>query len=176
MGAAVSEDSAANSPGDQARRKRPVKLVATPFGPPLPQFQAYHTSVVVSDMEFAFSSRGIVFQAGIQSHNQFSAKPVVTDLGFTTVSRKELIDLLKPHFRPGSYDLLRKNCNSFTDCALAVLLGTRLDEKYRTLERIGAAADKYVGIVSGLSGGKYRPNPRADSFQTCKVVAKLQSH
>merc|ERR1719210_2582401 len=80
---------------------------------------------------------------------------------------------LQPHFLPGTYDLLRKNCNSFSDCALAYLLGMRLDDKYRAPEKLGAQWDKYIGIVRNFSGGCYQPNPLADGFQSCKVVGKL---
>mmetsp|Transcript_94887 Transcript_94887/g.306303 ORF Transcript_94887/g.306303 Transcript_94887/m.306303 type:complete len:185 (-) Transcript_94887:144-698(-) len=153
--------------------KRKVRLAATPFGPPLPQCQAYHTSIVVGEMEFAFSSKGIEARRGIQSHIPFPGNPTVTNIGFTNVPRSVMVKVLRPFFLPGSYDLLRKNCNSFSDCALFLLLGVRLDEKYRTLEKIGEMADKYTGIVSNLTGGKYKPNPKADAFQSSQVLAQL---
>eukprot|EP00418_Pyrodinium_bahamense_P080007 CAMPEP_0179060558 /NCGR_PEP_ID=MMETSP0796-20121207/25928_1 /TAXON_ID=73915 /ORGANISM="Pyrodinium bahamense, Strain pbaha01" /LENGTH=176 /DNA_ID=CAMNT_0020757345 /DNA_START=118 /DNA_END=648 /DNA_ORIENTATION=+ len=155
-------------------QKRCVKLAATAFGPPLPNLQAYHTSIVVADMEFAFSSKGIEARNGIQSHNAFRDNPTITELGFTSMSRTAMVQTLRPYFLPGSYDLLRKNCNSFTDCALFYLTGKRLDQKYRALEKIGALMDSYGGAISALSGGKYKPNPQADTFQSCKVVALIK--
>jgi len=144
--------------------------VATPFGPSLPTLQAYHTSIVLGDTEFAFSSKGIEGTNGIQSHIPFRANPTITDVGFTEISRSMFVKALRPYFLPGSYDLLRKNCNSFSDCALFFLMGVRLEDRYRALEKLGALADKYSGVVSNLSGGKYRPNPKADAFCSRKVV------
>ncbi|CAK0861181.1 unnamed protein product, partial [Prorocentrum cordatum] len=68
--------------------KRRVQLAATPIGPPLPQMlQSYHTSVIIDDMEFSFSGRGIDQLRGTQSHIPFSGKPEVTDLGYTKLPR-----------------------------------------------------------------------------------------
>merc|ERR1719510_412125 len=86
-----------------------------------------------------------------------------------------MIAVLRPHFLPGTYDLLRKNCNSFSDCALFVLLGRRLDEKYRSLEKIGAEWDKHMGLIQNFTGGNYKPNPQADGFRSCMVVAQLEA-
>jgi hypothetical protein len=99
--------------------------------------------------------------------------PVITELGYTTMPRRKLVEALKPHFGPGSYDLLRKNCNSFSDCALYFLLGQRLDEKYRSMEKVGATADTYTALIRGVTGGNYQPNPRADNFKSCAVVERL---
>jgi hypothetical protein len=85
-----------------------------------------------------------------------------------------MLKALQPYFNAGTYDLLRKNCNCFTDCALFYLLGQRLDQKYRSLEKVGAAADQYVALIRGITGGTYQPNPRADNFSSCLVVEKLK--
>merc|ERR1711920_447246 len=76
---------------------------------------------------------------------------------------------LAAHFKAGTYDILRKNCNSFTDCALYYCIGRRLDEQYRALEKLGADADR-VGLVRLLSLGDYVPNPNADDFDVDYVV------
>jgi len=152
-----------------------VQLAATPIGPPLPQMlQAYHTSVIVDDMEFSFSGRGIDQLRPTQSHIPFAGKPTVTDMGYTKLPRREMVKYLRPHFMPGTYDLLRKNCNSFTDCCLAFLLDTRLDEKYRTMEKIGAVTDQHMAVVRFFTGGGYQPNPRSKDFQSCRVVERIQ--
>jgi len=152
-----------------------VQLAATPIGPPLPQMlQSYHTSVIIDDMEFSFSGRGIDQLRGTQSHIPFSGKPEVTDLGYTKLPRREMVKYLRPHFMPGTYDLLRKNCNSFTDCCLTFLLDIRLDERYRTMEKIGAVTDEHMAVVRLFTGGGYRPNPRSQDFKSCKVVERIQ--
>lgn len=155
--------------------KRRVQLAATPIGPPLPQMlQSYHTSVIVDDMEFSFSGRGIDQLRGTQSHVPFSGKPTVIDMGYTKIPRREMVKYLRPHFGPGTYDLLRKNCNSFTDCCLTFLLDRRLDEKYRTMEKIGAVTDQHMAVVRLFTGGGYRPNPRSQDFQSCRVVERIR--
>merc|ERR1712023_500460 len=93
--------------------------------------------------------------------------------GLTAISGKQMHTALKPFFQRGSYDLLRKNCNSFSDCALFYLLDVRLDPKYRGLEQIGHAADKNAGLVRTLSGGDYQPNPKADGFSVNSVVRQV---
>ena len=40
-----------------------------------------------------------------------------------------MLSALRPHFQGGSYDLLRKNCNSFSDCAVFYLLRQRIDAR-----------------------------------------------
>ncbi|CAE7677233.1 spin [Symbiodinium pilosum] len=48
--------------------------------------------------------------------------PQVVYMGLTRISGDDLREQLGRFFKRGSYDLLRKNCNSFTDCALFFLL------------------------------------------------------
>merc|ERR1712048_1476522 len=93
--------------------------------------------------------------------------------GLTAVSANQMLQELEPYFQEGSYDLLRKNCNSFTDCALFCLLDARLDQRYRGLEKLGHAVDKNAGIVQKLAGGNYVPNPKADSFDVEKIVRRV---
>jgi hypothetical protein len=137
--------------------------------------QAYHTSVIVDDVEFSFSGRGIDSLRGTQSHIPFHGRPVITDMGYTLIPRTVMVKNLHPYFMPGTYDLLRKNCNSFSDCCLSFLLDMRLDEKYRTMEKVGALTDKHMGVVRLFTGGGYCPNPRSQEFQSCKVVERIHS-
>eukprot|EP00419_Tripos_fusus_P006464 CAMPEP_0172689416 /NCGR_PEP_ID=MMETSP1074-20121228/23127_1 /TAXON_ID=2916 /ORGANISM="Ceratium fusus, Strain PA161109" /LENGTH=106 /DNA_ID=CAMNT_0013509215 /DNA_START=404 /DNA_END=721 /DNA_ORIENTATION=- len=76
---------------------------------------------------------------------------------------------MDPFFEPGSYDILRKNCNSFTDCALFLLLGERLQEEFREVDRLGLSADK-LGLIRLLTMCDYTPNPLAQDFDTDLVL------
>lgn len=67
--------------------------------------------------------------------------------------------------------MLRKNCNSFSDAALVVLLGKRLDKRYRQLEQAGA---RFPQLVTAVSNGEYRPNPAADGFDLEKLCSDLR--
>merc|ERR1719277_1997002 len=128
-------------------------------------------------MEYCFCNSGVVESNGFVSHRRFEQMVVtdrgpamvkgpfsVTDLGITSISGPDMLKALNPWFGSGSYDILLKNCNSFSDVALFYLLGARLDGKYLSLEQIGTSAEKYLRIVTVLSRGTYRPNPKADGF------------
>merc|ERR1712039_380913 len=151
-----------------------VELAATTLGPGLPGMQAFHTSVTVDDVEYSFSFEGITHGPDLLSHKHLPNAPAkLTYMGLTAISGKQMLSALKPHFQRGTYDLLRKNCNSFSDCALFFLLDARLDPSYRGLEQIGHAADKNAGVVQKLSGGDYKPNAKADDFRLEKVIKEV---
>lgn len=155
--------------------KRKVKLVATPIGPTLPEMlQAYHTSVLVGETEYSFGPRGIDQARGPASHGPFNGRPAFTHVGNTTSTRTDMLKYLRPHFMPGTYDLLRKNCNSFTDCCLSFLLDKRLEDKYRAIEKIGAITDKHTAMIRAFTGGGYMPNPAVEDWQSNMVVQKIK--
>jgi len=153
---------------------RRIELAATPLGPNIPGIQAYHTSVVVDEIEYSFSFEGITESRDLSSHVRLPGGPgQVTYMGLTAISGKSMASYLRAHFKRGTYDLLRKNCNSFSDCALFYLLDHRLDPKFRGLEQIGHAADKHANLVQTLSGGDYTPNPEADKFSVEAIVRQI---
>mmetsp|Transcript_21591 Transcript_21591/g.74120 ORF Transcript_21591/g.74120 Transcript_21591/m.74120 type:complete len:91 (+) Transcript_21591:196-468(+) len=66
-----------------------VYLVATPFGPGLPNLQAYHTSVVVDRMEYSFCPFGVVLGHGPESHRAFdSSRTKIFDMGYARVDAR----------------------------------------------------------------------------------------
>merc|ERR550532_1541317 len=154
-----------------------IKLVVTPIGPHLPRkFQAYHTSVLVDDQELSFSMMGIGTARGPESHLSLprSVETVIKDMGkVRSVDVASLKAKLRPYFRRDSYDLLRKNCNSFSHVCLSILVGTGLDGEYRYLEGAAIAMDRHMGLVQRLSRGNYVPNPKAGAFAVEEVVAKF---
>ncbi|CAE7818835.1 spin [Symbiodinium sp. CCMP2592] len=155
-----------------------IELAASKLGPGFPGFQAYHTSVKVDDLEYSFSGDGIVIGRGLPSHVRMADKPQVLYMGLTRISGEDLKEQLGRFFKRGTYDLLRKNCNSFTDCALFFLLDSRLDPGYRGLEQLGHMADRQAGIVQAITEGGYRPNPNADKFSvefTISEIDKIKS-
>uniref|UniRef100_A0A7S1MRE1 PPPDE domain-containing protein n=1 Tax=Alexandrium catenella TaxID=2925 RepID=A0A7S1MRE1_ALECA len=155
------------------RKGHKVQLAVTALGPYVGT-QAYHTSLSVDTVEFSFSQRGVVTTRNFQSHTHLRGGPHhIIDLGNSSLSGAQMAKAVRPFFKEQSYDLLRKNCNSFTDCALFFLLGRRLEAKYCELEQIATSADKLMGIVRVLSLGDYAPNPRANSFSIEDVIEKL---
>merc|ERR1712151_1071700 len=134
----------------------------------------YHTSVTVDDVEYSFSFEGITHGPDLLSHKHLPNAPAkLTYMGLTAISGKQMLSALKPHFQRGTYDLLRKNCNSFSDCSLFYLLDARLDQKFRGLEKVGLKVDQNAGVVRALSDGKYAPNPKADEFDVETTVRQL---
>merc|ERR1719498_1710664 len=132
-------------------------------------------------MEYSFSDGGIFCAQGLESHRQMSQQqqqktgqplpqPEVFDMGFSHYTGSMLKASLERHFLPGTYDFIRKNCNSFADCALFYLIQKRIDKKYRALDRIGA---NNPGMIAAVSGGQYSPNPKADGFDCDKLCAEL---
>lgn len=145
----------------RAERGSRIQLAVSALGG-LPGAQVYHSSVLVDGLEFSFGAMpGLVTASGALSHEPVGGKPEIFDLGFSRRSPRQLAFALGPYFKRGTYDLLRKNCNTFSDCAIFYLLGQRLDAKYRTLDQIGA---NFPGVVQMGSFGFYRPNRAADGF------------
>mmetsp|Transcript_31815 Transcript_31815/g.69581 ORF Transcript_31815/g.69581 Transcript_31815/m.69581 type:complete len:205 (-) Transcript_31815:136-750(-) len=153
-----------------------VEVAATPLGLGVPGMQAYHTSIVVEGLEYSFSLSGVTYGQDLISHRHLpDGPPKVTYMGLTSITGKDMLRALRPHFQAGTYDLLKKNCNSFSDCALFYLLDVRLDPALRGLEQIGEAADRNAGVVQSLTGGEYVPNPKADRFNIEEVVRRIDT-
>jgi len=130
----------------------------------------YHTSVVLGGEEFYFSPFGICWSHKITSHDSTDVKRVF--MGTSDLSSKEILAALSDDFRPGSYDILRKNCNAFTDGCLYLLCRKRLDPNFKTMETLGQVADS-AGLVQTLTFGAYTRNEKAAGFDLEAVITKI---
>eukprot|EP00929_Paragymnodinium_shiwhaense_P069545 TRINITY_DN35070_c0_g1_i1.p1 TRINITY_DN35070_c0_g1~~TRINITY_DN35070_c0_g1_i1.p1 ORF type:complete len:294 (+),score=53.43 TRINITY_DN35070_c0_g1_i1:165-1046(+) len=149
-----------------------VQLAVSRIGG-IPGANAYHTSVLVDGIEYSFSaSAGISRCRGALSHAVFPVAPRTYDLGHTQRTGRQLMEIMAPYFTVGSYDLLRKNCNSFSDCSLFFLLGRRLRAEYRSLEKFGASMP---ALVQTVSGGRYALNPEAADFDVEALIEGLEA-
>lgn len=133
----------------------------------------YHSSVLVHGTEFFFEPTGIrgVLADALLKHKTASGGshtscPTRIVIGGSHRTGKELVEFLEPHFRAGTYDLLRKNCNSFSDCALFFLCGVRLDGGFTAMERLG---DFYLAPLLSLGG--YAANPQASGFEVEDIIS-----
>eukprot|EP00928_Gymnodinium_smaydae_P061584 TRINITY_DN45629_c0_g1_i1.p1 TRINITY_DN45629_c0_g1~~TRINITY_DN45629_c0_g1_i1.p1 ORF type:complete len:219 (+),score=35.78 TRINITY_DN45629_c0_g1_i1:86-742(+) len=160
----------------------PVDLVLSEFPASrdwiLPGGQrVYHTSILLRDIEYYFDPAGLqvrVVQGAVPfSHLQKTGTRVV-EVGSTHRTGSDLTERLDRHFRPGTYDIVRKNCNSFTDCALAFLVSRRLPKMYSTVEQLGRGIG--AGVLSFASGGRYKANPKADAFSVDAVVMQVDDN
>jgi len=132
-------------------------------------FQPYHTSISLGETEYCFTKKGVVALPCFQGHARLKGPSQVFEMGLTDISPRTLVAIMEKFFEPGSYDILRKNCNSFTDCALFLLLGERLRDEFREVDRLGLSADK-MGLIRLLTMCDYTPNPRAEDFDTDLVL------
>lgn len=157
-----------------------VQLAVSPIGG-VPGAQAYHSSVIVNGEEFSFSDGGITVARGTDSHNamarqaqsattQVQINTQVFDMGLSAYAGSSLKASLERYFLPGTYDLLKKNCNTFSDCALFYLLKKRIDSRYRQLENLGARNPQ---LISQLSGNNYQPNPKVQDFDLEKIIQEI---
>lgn len=148
-----------------------VKLAITALDMMTPT-TAYHTSVMVDDIEYCFSNNGIVTGRSCQSHENCRQSTEVVDCGLSSLSGDQLCSALGKFFAKGTYDMLLKNCNSFSSCALCYLLNNKLDPKYQSMESWAVSFDE--GLVGFFSGGSYRRNPASLSFDIDQVFQQIE--
>lgn len=129
----------------------------------------YHTSVLIDGEEYYFSPAGIRVCPRLMSHGRLPSMKV-TFIGKSPLTGTDLLRCLSAYFQPGTYDLLKKNCNNFTDCALLLLTGERLQETFRAMEMFGLVIEQTVGLMQAVSGGRYLPNKQAESYDHEAVI------
>jgi len=138
----------------------------------LPGIRAFHSSVLVDGREFWFSHEGLCYGRGegMLSHKVGGDPPVFLDLGESSRSGQELAEVLGPMFRPGTYDMLHKNCNTFSDAAMFYLLRRRMSTDYLMLDKLAAAMPSAARV---LMGSYYSPNPNVVDFDVEALIKKL---
>jgi hypothetical protein len=148
---------------------------------------AYHTSVVLGGREYYFDSQGIMSGPSLWSHlagkarRRSELRTEVHAMGVTRHGGADLVRALRPFFQSGSYDVLHKNCNAFTDAAAYFLTGCRADGRFSRLERMLVAAEPLsTGVLNKLlraaaaegcsDAQAYTPNPLAQGFSVEDVI------
>jgi len=149
-----------------------VLLIASRMGPSIPGFgQAYHTSVEVNGIEYSFSDGGVMTSTNRASHQVQQNDPQsrhgteVVTIGFTNKTGTMMQDSVVKYFSAGTYDLLRKNCNCFSDCAIWYLCKIRLHQDYRSLEKKGQS---FPSMIPG-----YEKNAKADAYDHEATILAL---
>jgi desumoylating isopeptidase 1 len=93
----------------------------------------WHTGIQVFDIEYYYGGGIQASAVGIFAMSH-SLNPVrVVDLGTTRKTRGELEEYLRSInnlFSPMSYDLLRNNCNNFTDTVSVFLTGQHIPPEH----------------------------------------------
>eukprot|EP00933_Yihiella_yeosuensis_P032987 TRINITY_DN2667_c3_g1_i1.p1 TRINITY_DN2667_c3_g1~~TRINITY_DN2667_c3_g1_i1.p1 ORF type:complete len:225 (-),score=27.41 TRINITY_DN2667_c3_g1_i1:248-922(-) len=139
--------------------------------------KAYHTSILLGGYEVCFKQEGIVWEpwsddlSSVPPSHVGKGDTKVVEVGRTSRHTDELVRRLDPFFGPGSYDILAKNCNSFTDVCLAYLVSRRLPGKLVAAEKLGQSAPSM--LLSWVSGGKYQENESARGFNVEAVILQV---
>ncbi|CAE8719911.1 unnamed protein product [Polarella glacialis] len=172
----------------QMPRWHRVRLAVTPLSPRVAGLLgmpvAYHSSILVDAEEYSFADNsGLVVARVTQknmilrtealncaSHKQLSGPSYVVEMGESLFTGAEMATMLGRFFQENSYDLLLKNCNHFSDCALFFLLGRRLPDDIRVAEQLCASAQESLGLISIFSLGAYEPNQGAKGFNLATVL------
>lgn len=150
-----------------------VELAVSPLAG-LKGAAGYHSSILIQGEEYFFSPMGIIHSAHISSHKKNPQMQRIF-IGLSRYSGSDLVEFFDHHFPPGHYDLLRKNCNCFSDAAMYFLCERRLDGKYCYVERFGKLADDHAGIIQSISGGEYLPNPQAVGFDLEALIKEIDA-
>ncbi|CAJ1368818.1 unnamed protein product [Effrenium voratum] len=133
----------------------------------------FHTSILICGEDYYFCPMGIRFSPKLVSHPR-PHEALRLRVGVSQATGTELLNFLADHFQSGSYDFLRKNCNSFTDCALYYLCGKRLDFRYRAMEKLGWIAESQTGFLGTISEGEYTANPAAEDFDLEELLEQIE--
>jgi len=157
----------------KSRPARRVEMAYTQFGPGLPGIKAYHTSIIIQGREYSFGNTGVVQAPPLTSHEHLTREHDIMLVGHTTLTGDEMIMALRQFFNKGTYDMLRKNCNTFSDAAMFFLLGIRLNPGFCELERVGYLAEHFFHFMQGITGGSYRPNPAAKNFDIEQLITRI---
>lgn len=98
----------------------------------------YHTGIVVHGREFWFG-QGLQCAPESETRRQFGAPLRVETLGTTEVDEEMFQDFLReasPRYTAETYNLLRHNCNNFSNEAATFLVGRGIDEKILNLPNV----------------------------------------
>mmetsp|Transcript_28194 Transcript_28194/g.50895 ORF Transcript_28194/g.50895 Transcript_28194/m.50895 type:complete len:206 (+) Transcript_28194:26-643(+) len=133
---------------------------------------AYHTSVVIGEVEYSFGGDGVRATRPVMTHSALQKPTDVHDLGMTRIHPHSMLGFLPSFFEAGTYDLLCKNCNSFSDCVIYLLLGQRLEDRFKRLEKMARHGQKRFKLMSALKmiGMKYSANPKSQSFEVNHII------
>mmetsp|Transcript_79826 Transcript_79826/g.252333 ORF Transcript_79826/g.252333 Transcript_79826/m.252333 type:complete len:305 (+) Transcript_79826:97-1011(+) len=142
---------------------------------------AYHTSIIVGDREYFFDNRGIESAPPFWSHAVSSSAAAagldveVCNYGKSALTGAALLKGLAPFFEDGTYDVVLKNCNAFTDAALYLLTRKRLESRFTRMERALAATTPIstgvINTVMRASTSSVGSNSRTRSQQRLEYVS-----
>jgi len=121
----------------------------------------WHTGLVVYSQEFYFGGGICKGPPGMTPYG----KPVQTiELGKTSIPQSVFLDFLNdisPGFTIATYDLMKNNCNNFTDVCAEFLLGEGIPKHIVNLPQDALSTPMGQQILGMLGGGNNIMDPRS---------------
>lgn len=130
----------------------------------------YHTGIVVHGREFWFG-RGLQCAPAEQTQMQFGTPLRVDRLGTTEVDADLFHDFLREvshRYTSETYNLLRHNCNNFSDEAARFLVGRGIDQKILDLPNVFLSTELGKALAPML--GMFEQRMRSTQGDSCIVV------
>lgn len=130
----------------------------------------YHTGIVVHGREYWFG-RGLQCAPAEQTQMQFGTPLRVDSLGTTEVDVDLFHDFLRelsPRYTSETYNLLRHNCNNFSDEAARFLVGRGIDQKILDLPNVFLSTELGKALAPML--GMFEQRMRSTQGDSCVVV------
>ena len=134
---------------------------------------AYHAGVEVYGKEWSFG-----FTDNAEDSGLFHSEPMKCDMhqyresiemGNTTLTKKEVADLLtnmEPDWKSGAYDLLSRNCCTFSDAFCQGLGVGKIPERITCLAAAGSTVrDAGRSVVSSVGGAIERAEVKQKTAQ-----------
>lgn len=113
----------------------------------------YHTGVQIQDFEYCFSSHGVVRtrpqDAGLGKFRE--SIHMGKFHGSMRVIKEIIVQMRKGVFAPGKYNLLRLNCNHFTDALVVNLLDKHIPTWVNRLAEMGSAISLDSAVQLGVN-------------------------
>lgn len=137
---------------------------------------AFHTGVMIGEREYTFSNGGVIF------HTPFEAGPEATfkesiymgEVGNMAAVNAAVANL-RATFAPGSYNLVRQNCNNFSDALIRKLFNKGIPSYINRSARFGSSlAPKDTIAGQGQEEPKSKAE-RAKEAKEAKEAAKKKA-
>lgn len=113
----------------------------------------YHTGVQIQGFEYCFSSHGVVrtrpLDAGLGKFRE--SIHMGKFYGTMRVVKEIIVQMRKGVFAPGKYNLLRLNCNHFTDALVFNLLDKHIPTWVNRLAEMGTAISLDSAVQLGVN-------------------------
>ena len=134
---------------------------------------AYHTGVEIAGQEYSFSMEGISAglpkrcPAGVTYHSQI-------EMGRTSKNVHSTIQNMRSRFPQGSYDILTKNCNVFSEALCKELVGKSIPSWINRLARTGNKIDSGKPASSATTTTKEKRTDDAPLSTERNTISKKQ--